>query len=61
MRQECEKFRGRKRDLCEGKGLDGRSNPSQESTDRLRSKHGLDSIIVEESGKRSGRKCRKCS
>lgn len=48
MRPECEQFRGRKRDLCEGHGLDGRENPLQQDSDRLRAKFGLEPIVVAE-------------
>jgi type VI protein secretion system component VasA len=46
MREECKQFRGRKRDLCEGRGFDGRKHPEQQHSDRLRLKHGLDRIEV---------------
>lgn len=46
MRPECEQFRGRKRDLCEGRGFDGRKHPTQQHSDRLRLRFGLDSIEV---------------
>ena len=44
---ECEHLRGRPRDLCYGKGFDGRPNPSQQSSDRYRATIGLSPIVVQ--------------
>lgn len=55
MREECLKalwkglpLRGRKLDLCEGRGLDGRINPLQQDSDKLRYALGLEPIVVAE-------------
>jgi hypothetical protein len=48
MRPECEQFKGRYRDLCEGRGLDGRFTPPQHAVDQFRSSKGLDTIVVTE-------------
>ena len=48
MNSECEQFSGRKRDLCEGRGRDGRSNPRQSDSDRIRESIGLPPITVQE-------------
>lgn len=44
---ECEHLIGRPRDLCEGRGLDGRPNPTQEACDQRRLSMGLPLIVVE--------------
>lgn len=41
-RPECERFKGRHRDLCEGEGRDGRPNPGLERANNFRRKHGLE-------------------
>ncbi len=41
---ECEQFRGRLRDLCEGRGRDGRGNPPQYAVDLFRAQQGLPPI-----------------
>jgi hypothetical protein len=38
---ECEQFPGRLRDLCEGRGREGRSNPPRYAVDAFRAQHGL--------------------
>lgn len=38
---ECEKFKGRLRDLCEGHGRDGRPNPPRKYVDAFREQHGI--------------------
>lgn len=43
---ECGHLHGRPRDLCEGRGMDGRPNPSQRACDAYRAKLGLPPIIV---------------
>ena len=48
MRPECEQFMGRYRDLCEGRGLDGRNTPPQRAVDQFRSSKGLPLIEVVE-------------
>lgn len=48
MRQECEQFKGRYRDLCEGRGLDGRFTPPQHAVNHFRSSKGLGVIVVTE-------------
>jgi hypothetical protein len=48
MRPECEQFKGRYKDLCEGRGLDGRFTPPQHAVDQFRSSKGLDMIVVTE-------------
>lgn len=40
-KSECEKFPGRLRDLCEGRGREGRPKPLQYAVDAFRLKHGL--------------------
>lgn len=46
MREECQQFKGRFRDLCEGQGLSGRPSPPQHAVDRFRDSHGLERIEV---------------
>ena len=48
MREECQHLKGRKRDLCEGRGLDGRQNPLQSASDDFRASIGLEPITVAE-------------
>lgn len=48
MREECRHLKGRKKDLCEGRGFDGRQNPLQSASDDFRASIGLDSITVTE-------------
>lgn len=55
MREDCQKalwkgkpLIGRKIDLCEGCGQNGRQNPLQQDSDRLRHALGLESIPVAE-------------
>lgn len=48
MREECKHLNGRKRDLCEGRGFDGRQNPLQSSSDDFRASIGLEPITVAE-------------
>lgn len=38
---ECEKFPGRLRDLCEGRGRDGRPNPTRKAANAWRMSEGL--------------------
>lgn len=47
MRDECLQFKGRKRDLCEGRGLDGRGNPTQDASNQFRASVGLQPVVVE--------------
>ncbi len=48
MREECLQFKGRSRDLCEGRGLDGRLTPPQIAVDQFRESRGLEPIVVTE-------------
>jgi hypothetical protein len=48
MRDECEQFKGRFRDLCEGRGLDGRLTPPQQAVNLFRDGKGLERIEVTE-------------
>src|SRR5690606_21696263 len=41
MKKECEQFVGRLRDLCEGRGQDGRPDPHPKFVDAFRKQHGL--------------------
>lgn len=38
---ECEKFKGRLRDLCEGRGLNGRKNPPAHAVKAFREANGI--------------------
>jgi len=55
MRDDCRNtlwkgkpLAGRKIDLCEGRGFDGRQNPLQQDSDRFRAAIGLDPVVVAE-------------
>lgn len=41
---ECEQFPGRLRDLCDGRGRDGRPHPRREHSDNFRKANGLPPI-----------------
>ena len=42
----CEQFPGRLRDLCEGRGRDGRLDPPPEASHRFRESYGLPPLSV---------------
>lgn len=44
---ECDQYKGRLRDLCDGVGRDGRPNPTQQASDRFRDWKVLPRIVVE--------------
>jgi hypothetical protein len=48
MREECKHFKGRRQDLCEGRGLNGRLTPPQHAVDHFRKSKGLEPIVVTE-------------
>lgn len=39
---DCEQFKGRLKDLCLGRGLDGRPNPPRKAVRRFREQHGIE-------------------
>lgn len=39
MTCDCSRFSGRERDLCEGRGRDGRKDPRPEAVEHFRRKH----------------------
>jgi len=48
MKNDCTKYKGRLRDLCEGRGRNGRPNPSQRAIDAFAAKEHLMPATAEE-------------